>query len=295
MEVLELRQLQLFIEVAKHKSITKAAESMHLSQPALSKSIRVLEEELGMTLVIRTNKTSDLTDAGKIVLEYAQKMVGILSEMKTTLNDITNLSRGQITIGLPPIIGSLFFPRVIAKFHHAFPNIELNITEYGGARVVKSVEEGEFELGVAVLPIDEKQFDVYPIVEEEMKLLVFKDHRLASRKVVDIKELKEEEFIFYHEEFALNQIMRNQFIEVGFEPKILFQSSQWDLMTEMVAANLGITILPRSICNRAFNPDLRVIELKEDILWRLAVITKKDRYISNAGRTFIDFILKDPL
>ncbi|WP_420491384.1 LysR family transcriptional regulator [Neobacillus drentensis] len=292
---MELRQLQLFIEVAKHKSITKAAESMHLSQPALSKSIRVLEEELGMTLVIRTNKTSDLTDAGKIVLEYAQKMVGILSEMKTTLNDITNLSRGQITIGLPPIIGSLFFPRVIAKFHHAFPNIELNITEYGGARVVNSVEEGEFELGVAVLPIDEKQFDVYPIVEEEMKLLVFKDHRLASRKVVDIKELKEEEFIFYHEEFALNQIMRNQFIEVGFEPKILFQSSQWDLMTEMVAANLGITILPRSICNRAFNPDLRVIELKEDILWRLAVITKKDRYISNAGRTFIDFILKDPL
>jgi DNA-binding transcriptional LysR family regulator len=66
-------------------------------------------------------------------------------------------------------------------------------------------------------------------------------------------------------------------------------------MTEMVAANLGITILPRSICNRAFNPDIRVIELKEDILWRLAVITKKDRYISNAGRTFIDFILKDPL
>jgi DNA-binding transcriptional LysR family regulator len=66
-------------------------------------------------------------------------------------------------------------------------------------------------------------------------------------------------------------------------------------MTEMVAANLGITILPQSICNRAFNADLRVIDLKEDILWRLAVLTKKDRYISNAGRTFIDFILKEPL
>ncbi|MEH6904805.1 LysR family transcriptional regulator [Neobacillus drentensis] len=292
---MELRQLQLFLEVAKHKSMTKAAESMHLSQPALSKSIRALEDELGMMLIIRTNKTSDLTDAGRIVLEYSQKMASVLTEMKTTLNDITNLSRGQIDIGLPPIIGSLFFPRVIAKFHHAFPNIELNITEYGGARVVRSVEEGEFELGVAVLPIDEQQFDVYPIVEEEMKLLVYKDHHLATRKVVDIKELKEEEFIFYHEEFALNQIMRNQFIAAGFEPKILFQSSQWDLMTEMVAANLGITILPRSISNRAFNPDLRIIDLKEDILWRLAVITKQGRYISNAGRTFIDFILKEPL
>lgn len=292
---LELRQLRLFIEVAKHKSITKAAENMHISQPALSKSLMALEDELGMTLIIRTNKTSDLTDAGKVVLEYALRMTVLVDEMKTTLIDMTNLSRGQINIGLPPFIGSLFFPRVMAKFHHAFPNIELNITEYGGARVVKSVEEGEFELGVAVLPIDEQQFSVYPIVEEEMRLVVYKDHHLSDREQVELKELREEEFIFYHEEFALNQIMRNHFIAAGFEPKILFKSSQWDLMTEMVAANLGITILPQSICNRAFNSDLKIIKLQDDIMWRLAVITKKDRYISNAGRTFIDFILKEPL
>ena len=292
---MELRQLRLFIEVAKHKSITKAAENMHISQPALSKSLMALEDELGMTLIIRTNKTSDLTDAGKVVLEYALRMTVLVDEMKTTLIDMTNLSRGQINIGLPPFIGSLFFPRVMAKFHHAFPNIELNITEYGGARVVKSVEEGEFELGVAVLPIDEQQFSVYPIVEEEMRLVVYKDHHLSDRVEVELKELREEEFIFYHEEFALNQIMRNHFIAVGFEPKILFKSSQWDLMTEMVAANLGITILPQSICNRAFNSDLKVIKLQDNIMWKLAVITKKDRYISNAGRTFIDFILKEPL
>ncbi|MEH7440036.1 LysR family transcriptional regulator [Neobacillus drentensis] len=292
---LELRQLRLFIEVAKHKSITKAAENMHISQPALSKTLRALEDELGMTLIIRTNKTSDLTDAGKVVLEYALRMTVLVDEMKTTLIDMTNLSRGQINIGLPPFIGSLFFPRVMAKFHHAFPNIELNITEYGGARVVKSVEEGEFELGVAVLPIDEQQFSVYPIVEEEMRLVVYKDHHLSDRVEVELKELRDEEFIFYHEEFALNQIMRNHFIAAGFEPKILFKSSQWDLMTEMVAANLGITILPQSICNRAFNSDLKVIKLQDNIMWKLAVITKKDRYISNAGRTFIDFILKEPL
>ena len=292
---MELRQLRLFIEVAKHKSITKAAENMHISQPALSKSLMALEDELGMKLIIRTNKTSDLTDAGKVVLEYALRMTVLVDEMKTTLIDMTNLSRGQINIGLPPFIGSLFFPRVMAKFHHAFPNIELNITEYGGARVVKSVEEGEFELGVAVLPIDEQQFSVYPIVEEEMRLVVYKDHHLSDRVEVELKELRDEEFIFYHEEFALNQIMRNHFIAVGFEPKILFKSSQWDLMTEMVAANLGITILPQSICNRAFNSDLKVIKLQDNIMWKLAVITKKDRYISNAGRTFIDFILKEPL
>nr|WP_248737267.1 LysR family transcriptional regulator [Neobacillus rhizosphaerae] len=295
MFALELRQLRLFMEVAKQKSITKAAENMHLSQPALSKSIIALEEELGMTLIIRTNKTSDLTDTGKVVLEYAQKMNALQDEMKTTLNDMTNLTRGQINIGLPPFIGSLFFPRVMAKFHHAYPNIELNITEYGGARVVKSVEEGEFELGVAVLPLDEQQFDIYPIVEEEMKLLVYKNHRLASRKEVEIEDLTDEEFIFYHDEFALNQMMRDHFIAAGFEPKILFKSSQWDLMSEMVAANLGITILPQSICNRVFTKDIKIIDLRPAIMWRLAVLTKKDRYLSIAGKTFIDFILKEPL
>jgi DNA-binding transcriptional LysR family regulator len=292
---MELRQLQMFMEVAKQRSITKAAEALHLSQPALSKSIMSLEEELGLTLIIRSNKTSDLTDGGKVVLEYAQKMSGLMDEMKATLNDMTNLTRGQLNIGLPPFIGSLFFPRVMAKFHHTFPNIEMNIAEYGGARVVKSVEEGEFELGVAVLPIDEEQFNVYPIVEEEMKLLVYKDHRLAKRNGVNVRDLIKEEFIFYHEEFALNQILMNHFRAFGFEPKILFKSSQWDLMSEMVAANLGITILPQSICNRVFNKDIKVLDLKPTILWRLAVLTKKDRYISNAARTFIDFILKEPL
>ncbi|MFB3167319.1 LysR family transcriptional regulator [Neobacillus sp. 179-C4.2 HS] len=290
-----LRQLRVFVEVARHKSITKAAEYLHVSQPALSKSIMALEEELGMLLMIRSNKTSEITDAGKVVLEYAQKMTLLLDEMTDTLNDMTNLTRGQINVGLPPFIGSLFFPRVMAKFHHTYPNIGLNITEYGGARVVKSVEEGEFELGVAVLPIDEKLFHVYPIVEEEMKLLVYKDHHLASKDEIDIKELKDEEFIFYHEEFALHQIMRNHIIAAGFEPKILFKSSQWDLMSEMVAANLGITILPQSICNRLFNKDIKIINLKQKILWKLAVITKRDRYISNAGRTFIDFILNERL
>lgn len=295
MEVLflELRQLKYFLEVTKHKSITRASESLHISQPALSKMIKGLEEELGMPLIIRTNKTSDITDAGLIVIEYAQKMMMLMDEMSTTLNDITNLSRGQIHIGLPPIIGSLFFPKVLAKFHQKFPNVTINITEYGGARVVKSVEEGEFELGVAVLPIEEQKFDVYPIVEEEMKLLVHHNHRFASSEFVELAKLKDEEFIFYNEEFALHQIMRDEFINQGFEPKILFKSSQWDLMSEMVAANLGVTALPESICNRVMNPDIKIIKLQPAIPWKLAVITKKDRYLSYAGHTLINFILNE--
>lgn len=290
---MDIRQLNYFLEVARKKSITKAADSLHISQPALSKMIKGLEDEIGMPLFIRSNKLNEITDAGLVVMEFAKKMTTIMEEMKSTLNDMTNLLRGKIHIGIPPIIGSLFFPKVIAKFHHQFPNVEINITEYGGARVVKSVEEGEFELGVAVLPINEDEYDVYPIVEEEMKLLVPVNHPFSSRDSVQLLDLKEEEFIFYNEEFALYGMMRNEFIHAGFEPKILFKSSQWDFMTEMVAASLGVTILPESISQRAAHKEIKMVALDLPILWKLAVISKKGRYLSFAGRTFIDFILNE--
>ncbi|GAA5415699.1 HTH-type transcriptional regulator CynR [Paraliobacillus ryukyuensis] len=287
---MELRQLNYFYEVAKQQSISKAAQALHVSQPALSKTIKNLETELGMTLLLRTNKASELTDAGMVVFEYAKKISRDMEDMMTILHDLTELKRGEIHFGLPPLIGGLFFPHILAEFHKTYPNINIVITEYGGAKVVKSVAEGELDLAVTVLPIDHTLFDAYPIVEENMQLMVHHQHPLASRSTVDLSELEQEEFIFYHEDFALHDMMWNKFLEVGYEPKILFKSSQWDLMSAMVAANLGITILPKSICERVQNSAVKAIDLTPDIPWNLAVIKKKDKYLSFAGRTFIQFI-----
>lgn len=287
---MELRQLQYFFEVAKAQSISKAAETLHISQPALSKMIKNLEAELGMTLLIRTNKASELTDAGMVVFEYAKKISQDMKDMKTILHDLTELKRGEIHFGLPPIIGSLFFPNVLAAFHNSYPNINIMITEYGGAKIAKSVAEGELDLAVTVLPIDEALFDAYPIVEENMQLVLHRDHILSSRTTVDLRELEQEEFIFYHEDFALHDMVWQKFLDVGYEPNILFKSSQWDLMSEMVAANLGVTILPKSICAKIRNDAIKIVNLTPAIPWNLAVIKKKDKYLSYAGRTFINFI-----
>lgn len=272
--------------------MTKAADILHISQPALSKMVKGLEEELGMTLIIRTNKSSQVTDAGKIVMEYAIKMNALLNEMNVTLSDMTNLQHGSLHIGIPPIAGSLYFPKVIAEFHKAFPKIKINITEFTAPKLTKKVLEGEIELGIAVLPMDEAGFQLYPIISEEMKLLVHYEHPLTKKNNVHLKELENEEFIFYHEDFALHDIVWRQCINEGFAPNILFKSSQWDFMAEMVAANLGVTILPESICSRVDHQHIKIINLTPATPWDLAVITKKDKYISNAARIFIDFTLK---
>lgn len=289
---MEFRQLLYFLEVAKQRNMTKAAETLHISQPALSKMIKSLEEELGMTLIIRTNKSSEVTDSGYVVMEYAQKMVGLMNEMSTTLSDMTNLQRGNIHLGIPPIAGSLFFPKALAKFHTAYPNIKINIREYTAPRLTKKVLDGEIELGIAVLPIEEDFFDVHPILNEDLKLLVHANHPIADNDIVQLKDLKDEEFILFSEEFALHDVMWRQCINQGFEPNILFNSSQWDFMVEMVAANLGITFLPESIFQRVDNKNIKVIDFLPKTLWNLAVITKKDTYISNAAKTFMNFLFQ---
>lgn len=290
---MEIRQLNYFQEIAKHKSMTKAADSLHISQPALSKMMKSLEDEIGLPLLNRTNKICELTDSGIIVLEYTKKIQSLFHEMSDTLNDMTNLQRGNIHIGLPPFAGSLFFPKVIAKFHEQYSNIQINITENGAARIVKSVEDGELDLGVAVLPIEERNLNVYPIVEDEMKLLVPTSHPYANRNCVSLHDLKDEKFIFYNEDFGLYHLIKKEFLKQGIELKILFKSSQWDFMVEMVAAKLGVAVLPEPFCRLILHKEIRMIDIEPVILRKLAVITKKDRYISYAARKFIDFILNE--
>ena len=216
---MDIRQLQYFLEVAKQKNMTKAAEILHVSQPALSKMVKNLEEELGMTLIIRSNKASEVTDAGFIVTEYAQKMIALLDEMHSTLSDLSNLQLGSIHIGIPPIAGSLFFPKVIAEFHAAFSNIKINITEYPAPKLTKKIWDGEIDLGIAVLPIHEQDIIAYPIVNENMKLLVHIDHHLAKERNIPLKALKDEEFIFISEDFSLHDIIWNHCIQGGFRTK----------------------------------------------------------------------------
>ncbi|AZB41995.1 LysR family transcriptional regulator [Bacillus sp. FJAT-42376] len=289
---MELRQLKYFVEAVRQKNFTRAAENMLVSQPALSKMIKSLEDELGVPLIIRNYKGLELTDAGHSVYRHAVQMIGIEKDIISSVEDVQGLSKGTIKIGIPPIIGSLFFPKVLAAFHTAHPNIRIQITEFGAKKVTASVLAGDIEMGVAVLPVDEKNFHAYPIVEEELVLVVNEHHPLASSSEVQLSQLSNENFIFYSEDFALYEQVREFCINAGFEPAILFQSSQWDFMSEMAAAGLGVTILPQSICRRITSTRVRKIPIqKPSIPWSLAIIIAKDTYTTFAGRAFIEFIM----
>lgn len=288
---MEFRDLKSFMEVAVHKSFTKAAKQSYLTQSALSKAVKKLEDELQVSLFERSTRQLQLTDAGRLVYQQGHKALAAISELNVLLDELKDLSSGKIKIGVPPLIGTLFFPSIAQRFHQKHPIVSLELVEYGAKQIGKLVEEGEIDLGIVVLPVNEDKFNTYPFIEDEFVLYLHENHKLTSQKNIYLNELRNEKFILFSEDFSLHDYIIQACEEVGFTPDISYQSSQWDLMIELVSSNLGITLLPKSVYDKQTKKNVKVIPINHPTLrWRLGIITKKESYQSFALKELLDIL-----
>ncbi|MGE7118773.1 LysR family transcriptional regulator [Peribacillus sp. NPDC046944] len=285
---MELRDLQSFIEVANHNSFTKAAAHSYLTQPSLSKAIKKLEQELHVELFDRSTRHLRLTDAGRIVYQQGQKALQALSELDVLLDDLKDIATGEIKIGMPPLIGTLFFPGIARRFHQQHPNVSIELVELGAKLIGQLVEDGRIDLGLIVMPANEAKFDIYPFIQDEFVLFVHDDHPLAHQSSVSLTELKEEKFILFTKDFTLHDYVIQACEEKGFSPIISYQSSQWDLIVELVSSRLGIALLPKLIYEKQTNSDVKIIPIENaTLLWKLGIITKKGSYHSFAVKELL--------
>ncbi|MFC5404053.1 LysR family transcriptional regulator [Cohnella soli] len=287
---MEIRHLVYFLEIAKHASFTKASENLHVSQPNLSKAVKSLEQELGASLIVRTTRKAQLTEAGELLRTHAQIVTASLANLHSAFADLNEMRSGSIKLGIPPLIGARLFPDLIAKFQERFPLITVSFVEHGSKVLEQSILEGNLELAVVMLPVDENEFNVEPIVNGKITLGLHPNHPLAHRSVISLRDLREEKFILFGSTFKVNSSVREVCIREGFEPNIIYESSHWDFIFEMVAANLGITLLPEIIFDR-IEPERITVkrELLPAIPWNIAIIWRKDGYLSHASRGFIEF------
>jgi len=287
---MDMRNLTYFIEVAKYKSFTKASKSLHLSQSTLSKAVKSLEEELNIELIDRSAKKIELTDAGEIVLAEGAMIIESLNDLSIHLYDLMNLKKGKIKIGIPPIIGFLFFPKIIKGFNNLYPDIKINISEDDSNKVKQEVREGKLDFGVVMLPVDEKEFDVIPFVNEELSLFVHHTHPLAQREKVEMKELKDENFILFKQQL-IHSLIIQECQRAGFHPKIAYEISEWGFISEMISENIGISICPKPIEKKVNQDLIKVIFIDSpSIPWHLGFISKKGKHASPAVREFIQYI-----
>ncbi|MGV2720082.1 UNVERIFIED_CONTAM: LysR family transcriptional regulator, partial [Klebsiella pneumoniae] len=144
---MDIRQLQYFVEVAKQKNFTKAANTLHVSQPSISKMMKALEEELGVVLLDRSERKMELTEAGELVYGYATKVLQLMEGMTSSIAQIRNIERGRVKMGMMPTVGSFLLPNVIAMFKKQYPGIEIEMKEYSAKLLEIQVEQGSVDLG----------------------------------------------------------------------------------------------------------------------------------------------------
>ncbi|USK62141.1 LysR family transcriptional regulator [Peribacillus asahii] len=289
---MELRDINSFIEVANHKSFTKAASHSYLTQPSLSKAIKKLEEELHVELFDRSTRHLRLTDAGQIVYQQGQKALAALSELDVLLEELMDVMAGTIKIGIPPLIGTLFFPDIARRFNQKYPKVSLELTELGAKLLGQLVEDGQVDLGIIVMPANEKKFNIHPFIQDEFVLYLHEDHPLAHKQSISLSELRDERFILFSKDFTLHDYVIQACEEHGFTPTISYQSSQWDLIVGLVSSKLGITLLPRLIYDKQTNSNVKIIPLEENstLLWKLGIITKKGAYHSFALKELLKML-----
>lgn len=288
---MDIKQLRFFEEICREKSFSRASEKLHISQPALSKAIHLLEEEIGLRLLDRSTRHLAITKEGMIIRRHAQKILRGTEDLKEEAEDIKLHKKGSFTFGLPPVIGSSFFPAIIADFHTVYPEAEMQIVEEGSKIMEQSLLEGKIDVGVAILPVNHSQFEAIPIIDRRILAVASNNHPLASRKHLTMNDVKEERFLMFQQGFSLYDHVREACIQSGFEPAILHESTQWDFLFECAMAGLGIAFLPETVVRKAQTENIAILDIDDPLLyWRLALIWRKDSYQTQAAQAWIQFV-----
>lgn len=291
---MNLKHLSYFVDISKRESFTKAADDIYVSQSALSKSVKSLEQELNVTLIDRTSKSFNLTEEGRILYAEGEKLLRYIDESQDEIIEKIHRSRRRLRIGIPPVISTVYFSHLLFRFIKQYPNIELEISEVGANIVQNQVDAGSIDIGVVILPIiNAENYQIIPAMSSDNALIINKDHPLASHDEVSFRELVHEDFLILDSTYMLHdRIIKNCEI-AGFYPHITTESSQWDFLAEMVAYNQGISILPVPIMERFYSSErIKMVRLREpEFPWNIAMIFKKEKLITAQMKDFIHFVV----
>jgi DNA-binding transcriptional LysR family regulator len=258
----------------------------------VSKAVKALEEELGQALLVREGRRVRVTDAGQVAFERAQGILAALQALEDEVAEVGAVRRGHLKLGIPPMVGGAFFPPVLGDYRAAYPGVTLDLREVGARRVEALVLAGEVDLGATVLPSDREAFEVLPLMGDVLRAVVHPGSPLARRREVALRDLRGVPFVLYREDFALHAHILEACRRAGFAPKVAAESSQWDFMAAMVAADVGVALLPRTICRRlAPIARVKVLPLVEpELRWDLALVWRRGRHLPPAARAFVEVV-----
>ncbi len=289
---MDIRSLIQFLQVAKDGSYTKAAASLYLVQPTLSKTIQNLEDELGVRLFQKNGQRIELTDHGERLLNIATPIVNQFQNIPAWLRE-NQEEEGEISIRTTPMLAELYLSSYIPDFYARYPNIKLKIMESNTYAIRDAVMRSDCEIGFCMLCREVQacgSLHIHPLFDKDVVVAIHKDNPLCRLESVSMGDLRNERFNLYSEGHAMQSEIYQRCSSAGFHPDINMSSSSAIFLLKLSESGNGITILPRPFTTLHAFSDLRIIPFQPCFPWSCGIITKKDCYQSHVVNLFFRFI-----
>lgn len=239
---MEIDQLRQLLKIAERKNFTRAAEELFISQPALSRSIARLEEELGQPLFERRTRSVELTDAGRSLASRAERILALVDDAKSEIAD--DGESGTIRVGAIPTVAPYCLPRTLREFSGMFPKAALLVDEEVTERLLEKCRQGQVDVALLALPITMPRLKVERLFEEELFLTLPPGHALAAKKRVAIEDLQPYPFVLLDEAHCLTESVISICRRKSFQPLAVERTNQLMTVQELVSLGHGISLIP---------------------------------------------------
>lgn len=282
---MEIQQLYYYMELCKQKNFTEAGYACNMTQGALSKQIRKLENELGITLIRRNTRKFELSKEGEIFLSYAKKMTGTYEEM------LKNVQKNQeIKIGCMPVLAPYHFARLVADFRKEYPDIKLVIDERIASEIQENSDRYDFLILRENMMEDQKKFRFSPLYDDKLCAVLYEKHPLYGRDRLQLKELKDDVFIFPERGSGSYEVFYKSCEKAGFEPKIAFEFPQANTIMSFVSEGVGVTITFSTAYREAKCAGVKMIPLEDELHSVISLFYRKNKPLDYAKKQFLNYV-----
>lgn len=289
---MDLAQLEIFLSIADEKSFSRAAEKMLRTQPALSIAIKRLEEELGETLFDRSSKSGTMTEAGKILYSYAQKMINLRDEARESISELRGMFRGRLTIGANESTSLYVLPALLLEYRKRHPQIKIEVSRNVSEKIPLEVVERNLDFGFLSYDPMNPALQSIELHRDELVLVTPPKHRLAGHKQVTVKELGEEQFVAHNVKTPSRTRIFELFAQHRTPLNICIELATLETIKGFVMQNVGIAILPRLAVQKEIEAgkliEVPVKGMKIEKILRL--IYRRESSLSHAAKSFLELV-----
>ncbi len=286
---MDINQLEVLVAVAQEKSFSRAADFLQRTQPAISQSIRRLEQEIGETLFDRSSKDGTLTSAGEVLLDYARQMLNLRQSAHEAVQELRDLHQGKVTLSANEHTVFYLLP-VIHEFRQKHPLIKVEVSRGVASRIPTEVMAREVELGVISFKPDDESVKSMAVTSDELAMIVAPNHRFAKRKEVSVKELGDESFIAHNAISPYREKVIETFAKYKTKLNIFVELPSLEAIKRLVEKGSGVALVPKLTAqNEIDNGSLIALSVKEMKFERsLHIIYRKNSALSHAAKAFME-------